>query len=112
MAFQVLCCCDVSFCDVFVRFYLLKSKTDVHGAEAHILLTKVDSFLVILYRYICTANLDLCVLLLFIRSLQFLKATIAFSFRYMGMKFARTGEIVIPVSAKFGYPNPLLIFIA
>ena len=38
-----LCSCEVSFCDAFVRIYLLKSKTDVYRVGAHVLVTKTDS---------------------------------------------------------------------
>ena len=50
------------------------------GLEPTFYRLKQTLFLVILYRYVCTANLDLSVSLLFIRSLQFLKVTFAFSF--------------------------------
>ena len=35
-------CCDLSFCDTFVKIYVFKSKTDVYRDCAHVLLAKSD----------------------------------------------------------------------
>ena len=40
-----LCCCDVSFCDTFVKIYVFKSKTDVYSDGAHVLLQNLTLFL-------------------------------------------------------------------
>ena len=93
-------------------FIYWKAKQMFIGLEPTFCWQKQTHFFVIHYRYTCTANLDQSVSLLFIHFLQFLKATSAFSFRYMGMKFARTRKIVKPVSAKLGFPNTCLIYIA
>ena len=36
-------CCDISFCNIFVRIYVFKKKTDVYRDGAHVLLAKSDS---------------------------------------------------------------------
>ena len=38
-------CCDVSFCDAFVRIYVLKSKTNVYTDGDRVLLAKTDCVL-------------------------------------------------------------------
>ena len=55
-------CCDVSFCDSFVKIYVYKSKTDVYRDGAYVLLAKtgyVSCPFNLLRRYVSAANLDL-----------------------------------------------------
>ena len=64
-------CCDISFCDTFVRIYVFKSKTDVYRGGAHVLLAKSDSVSCpfhMLNRYVGAANLDLSSSLPFFRA--------------------------------------------
>ena len=71
-------CCDVSFCDPFVKIYVFKSKADVYRDGAHVLLAKSDSVSCpfrLLNRYVSAANLDLSSSLPFFRSLHFHKVT-------------------------------------
>ena len=65
MALQVFRCCDVCFCDVFVRFYFLQSKTDVYRAGGHGLLTKTDCFLSYFTDALVSLIVDLSVSFLF-----------------------------------------------
>ena len=58
-------CCDVGFCDAFVRIYLLKSKTDVYRAGGHGLLTKTDCFLSYFTDALVSLIVDLSVSFLF-----------------------------------------------
>ena len=107
-----LCCCDVSFCDTFVRIYIFKSKTDVYRDGPHVLLTKSDSVSCpfhMLNRYVSAANLDLSSSLPFFRALHFHKVT-SYSLRSMGMSYTRTREIVLQALAELGYPNTCLVY--
>ena len=55
-------CCDVSFCDTFVKIYVFKSKTDVYRDGAHVLLAKSDPVSCpfhLLNRFVSAASLDL-----------------------------------------------------
>jgi len=100
-------CCDVSFCDTFVRIYVFKSKTDVYRDGAHVFLRKSDSVSCpfhMLNRYVRSANLDLSSSLPFFRSLHFHKVTSSYSLRSTGTSYTRTMEIVLPAFAELGYP--------
>ena len=77
-------CCDVSFCDSFVKIYVYKSKKDGYRDRAYVLLAKtgyVSCPFSLLRRYVSAANLDLSSSLPFFRSLYFHKATSTFSLR-------------------------------
>ena len=103
-------CCDVSFCDTFVKIYVFKSKTDVYRDGAHVLLAKSDSVSCpfhLLNRYVSGANLDLSSSLPFFRSLHFHKVTSSYSLRSAGMSYTRTREIVLQAFAELGYPKHL-----
>ena len=79
-----LCCCDVSFCDFFVKIYVYKSKTDVFRDGAYVMLAKTGSVSCpfnLLRRYVSAANLDLSSSLPFFRSLYFHNATSTYSLR-------------------------------
>ena len=103
-------CCDVSFCDTFVKIYVFNSKTDVYRDGAHVLLAKSDSVSCpfhLLNRYVSPANLDLSSSLPFFRSSHFHKVTSSYSLRSTGMSYTRTREIVLQAFAELGYPKQL-----
>ena len=103
-------CCDVSFCDSFVKIYVYKSKTDVYRDGAYVLLAKtgyVSCPFNQLRRYVSAANLDLSSSLPFFRSLYFHKATSTYSLRSTGMSYSRTREIVLQAFVELGYPKNL-----
>ena len=103
-------CCDVSFCDSFVKIYVYKSKTDVYRDGAYVLLAKtgyVSCPFNLLRRYVSAANLDLSSSLPFFRSLYFHKATSTYSLRSTGMSYSRTREIVLQAFVELGYPKNL-----
>lgn len=90
-------CCDVSFCDSFVRVYVYKSKINVYRDGAYVLLAKTGSVscpFYLLCRYISAANLDLSSSLPFFRSLYFHKTTSTYSLRRTTMSYSRRREIV------------------
>ena len=92
-------CCNVSFCDSFVKIYVYKSKTD-----AYVLLARtgyVSCPFNLLRRYVSAAKLDLLSSLPFFRSLNFHKATSTFSLRRKGMSYSRTREIVLQAFVEF-----------
>ena len=91
-------CCDVSFCDSFVKIYVYKSKTNVYRNGAYVLLEKtgyVSRPFNLLCRYVSAAKLDLLSSLPFFRSLYFHKATSTYSLRTKGMSYSRTREKLI-----------------
>ena len=103
-------CCDVSFCDSFVKIYVYKSKTVVYRDGAYVLLAKtgyVSCPFNLLRRYVSAANLDLSSSLPFFRSLYFHKATSTYSLRSTGMSYSRTREIVLQAFVELGYPKNL-----
>ena len=101
-------CCDVSFCDSFVKIYVYKSKTDVYGDGAYVLLARTVSCpFNLLRRYVSAANLDLSSSLPFFRSLYFHKANFTYSLRSMGVSYSRTREIVLQAFVELGYPKNL-----
>ena len=103
-------CCNVSFCDSFVKIYVYKSKTDVYRDGAYILLAKTGYFscpLNLLCRYVSAANLDLSSSLPFFCSLYFHKATSTYSLCSTAVIYSRTREIVLQAFAELGYPRNL-----
>lgn len=103
-------CCDVSFCDSFVKIYVYKSKTDVYRDGAFVLLARTGSVSCpfnLLRRYVSAACLDLSSSLPLFRSLYFHKATSTYSLRSTGMSYSRTREIVLQAFVELGYPKIL-----
>ena len=103
-------CCDVSFCDSFVKIYVYKRKAGVYRDGAYVLLAKtgyVSCPFNQLCRYVSAANLDLSSSLPFFRSLYFHKANSTYSLRSTGMSYSRTREIVLQAFVELGYPKNL-----
>ena len=110
MSLASLRCCDVSFCDSFVKIYVYKSKTDVYRNGAYVLLAKtgcVSRPFNLLRRCVSAANFDLSSSLPFFRSLYFHKATSTYSLRSTGVSYSRTREIVLQAFVELGYPKNL-----
>ena len=104
-------CCDVSFCDSFVKISVYKSKTDVYRDGAYVMLAKTGSVSCpfnLLRRYVSAANLDLSSSLPFFRSLYFHNATSTYSLRSTCMNYSTTREIVLQAFVELGYPKDLL----
>ena len=102
-------CCDVSFCDSFVKNNVYKSKTDVYSDGAYVLAKTghVSCPFNLLRRYVSAANLGLSSSLPFFRSLYFHKATSIYSLRSAGVNYSRMREIVLQAFVEFGYSKNL-----
>ena len=106
-------CCDVSFCDSFVKIYVYKSKAGVYRDGAYVLLAKtgyVSCPFNLLRRCVSAANLDLSSSLPFFRSLYFHKATSTYNLRSTGVSYSRTKEIVLQAFVELGYQKNLFGF--